>query len=213
MKIATKEVEIQGEKLVLTNQRVIFWEKESALILSDLHVGKTAHFRKNGIAIPNQIFEKDLQRLSFLIENFSAQKVVVNGDLLHAGDNSDVENFCNWKGNIEAEFHLVQGNHDRISDSLKEKLALNSIVAKMEFDAFSFVHEFDENDPKFQITGHVHPGIILKTPVKNFRLPCFAVSERQLLMPAFSEFTGLDTKNLPEKSEIFAFSENEIYRI
>ena len=57
MKLATHEIEILGEKLILTNQRVVFWPKESALILSDLHIGKTAHFRKNGIAIPKNIFE------------------------------------------------------------------------------------------------------------------------------------------------------------
>ena len=213
MNVATEEIEILGDKLVLTNQRVIFWEKESALILSDLHVGKTAHFRKNGIAIPKDILEKDLARLEFLINEFSAMKVIINGDLLHAGDNSDVDDFCVWKNTLNVEFHLVQGNHDRISKKLSEKLCLNSVEESLETENFCFVHEYDESIEKFQITGHIHPGIVLRTPIKNIKLPCFAVSERQLLMPAFSEFTGLDTRNLPKNAQFFAFTDKEIYKI
>ena len=74
----------------------MFWEKEKALVLSDLHIGKAAHFRKNGIALSNQVFESDLQRLSILIEHFKPEKLVVVGDLLHAGDNSEVNQFCAW---------------------------------------------------------------------------------------------------------------------
>ena len=44
--------EIEGEILTFTNARALYWKKENALIISDLHVGKSAHFRKNGIAIP-----------------------------------------------------------------------------------------------------------------------------------------------------------------
>ena len=88
MKIVTKNIHIQDEVFTLTNQRALFWKKEKALILSDLHIGKTAHFRKNGIALSDHIFENDLQRLSVLIEYFQPEKFIVVGDLLHAGDNS-----------------------------------------------------------------------------------------------------------------------------
>ena len=43
--------------------------------MSDLHLGKTAHFRKNGIALPNGVIEKDLD-LSLLrkeLENVLAK--------------------------------------------------------------------------------------------------------------------------------------------
>ena len=83
-----------------SRQRAAFWQKEKALILSDLHIGKTAHFRKNGIALANHIMKSDLERLSALIEYFQPEKFIVVGDLLHAGDNSDVDEFCTWKINI-----------------------------------------------------------------------------------------------------------------
>ena len=64
MKIRTLEIEVLGEKLLLCNQKVMFWEAQSMLILSDMHIGKSAHFRKNGIAIPNSVLKNDLNKLS-----------------------------------------------------------------------------------------------------------------------------------------------------
>ena len=212
-KLALQSIDILGEKLLLTNQRVLFWEKESALILSDLHIGKSAHFRKNGIAIPKNTLVKDVQRLQFLMNEFEAKKIIINGDLLHAGENSDVDDFCDWKSGQQIEFHLVKGNHDRISEKLRHKLNLDSESEKLETEKFLIVHEYREEIEKFQITGHIHPGIILKLPVKKLRLPCFAVTSNQLLLPAYSEFTGLDTKNTPKDARFFAFTDKEIHEV
>lgn len=214
MFIATKEILIQNETFTLTNQRAVFWKTENALILSDLHIGKTAHFRKNGIAIANHIMKSDLERLSALIEFFQPKKFIVVGDLIHAGDNSDVDEFCTWRKQYpDLKFHLVEGNHDRISETLEQKLCLGFKASLLEIGGFSFIHDFDKTKSDFQITGHIHPGIILNSAVKSIRLPCFAISDNQLLLPAFSEFTGLDTKNLPKKSKFFVFTDAEIYEI
>lgn len=214
MCIATKTISIQNETFILTNQRAAFWEKEKALILSDLHIGKTAHFRKNGIALANHIMKSDLKRLSLLIEYFQPAKFIVVGDLLHAGDNSDVDEFCIWKSQYpDIQFYLIEGNHDRISKALEEKLCFNHTSECLEINNITFIHDFDHVRQEFQITGHIHPGIVLNSKVKNIRLPCFALSSNQLLLPAFSKFTGLDTKNLPKKSTFFVFTEAEIYEI
>jgi len=214
MNIATKNINIQNEKFTLTNQRAAFWEKEKALIFSDLHIGKTAHFRKNGIALANHIMKNDLERLSILIEYFRPQKFIVVGDLLHAGDNSDVDDFCVWKNQYpQIKFYLVEGNHDRISKKLEEKLCLDFRADVLEINSVLFVHDFDKSHQKFQITGHIHPGFSLNSAVKNIKLPCFVQTENQLLLPAFSEFTGLDLKNTPKKGKFFVFTDSEIFEI
>ncbi|WP_175622288.1 ligase-associated DNA damage response endonuclease PdeM [Chryseobacterium schmidteae] len=214
MKIATKNINIQNETFTLTNQRALFWKKEKALIFSDLHVGKTAHFRKNGIALANQIMKNDLERLSILIEYFQPEKFIIVGDLLHAGDNSDVNQFCEWKDQYpNIKFCLVEGNHDRISKTLDKKLCLDSRSKFLEIDKISFVHDFDKNRNEFQITGHIHPGFVINSVVKKIKLPCFVITEDQLLLPAFSEFTGLDTKNLPKKGRSYVFTDSEVYEI
>ncbi len=211
--IKTQEIEVLGEQLLLCNQRAMFWEAKSMLILSDMHIGKSAHFRKNGIPIPNAVLKNDLDKLEKLIAYFGAQQVLINGDILHAGDNTDVDFFCDWKNGIPAEFHLIKGNHDRISKDLEAKLCLTSVQEELKTGPFCFVHELDETRADFQITGHIHPGIEIRNKIKNIRLPCFAVTERQILLPAFSEFTGLDTRNLPSRATFFPFTSNEIFEL
>ena len=49
------------QTLWLSPAKCIFWEEQKILILSDLHLGKSGHFRKSGVAIPQNIFKKDLQ--------------------------------------------------------------------------------------------------------------------------------------------------------
>jgi len=214
MNIATKDITIQNEIFTLTNQRALFWEKEKALIFSDLHIGKTAHFRKNGIALASHIMKNDLERLSILIEYFQPEKFIIVGDLLHAGDNSDVDTFCEWKNQYSnIKFCLVEGNHDRISKILEKKLCLDFKADLLEINDILFVHDFDKSNSKFQITGHIHPGFVINSSVKKIKLPCFTVTSKQLLLPAFSEFTGLDTKNIPKKGMYFVFTDSEIYEI
>lgn len=214
MNIATKNISILNQNFTLTNQRALFWEKEKALIFSDLHIGKTAHFRKNGIALANHIMKNDLERLSILIEYFQPEKFIIVGDLLHAGNNSDVDEFCNWqKQYSDIKFCLVEGNHDRISKTLEKKLCLDSRSTSLEIDDIAFVHDYDRANPKFQITGHIHPGFVINSAVKRIKLPCFAQTSKQLLLPAFSEFTGLDTKNIPKKGMFFVFTDSDIYEV
>ncbi|MDH6253777.1 DNA ligase-associated metallophosphoesterase [Chryseobacterium sp. H1D6B] len=214
MKISVKNIMIQNEQFTLTNQRALFWKKEKALILSDLHIGKTAHFRKNGIAVADHIMKSDLERLSVLIAYFQPEKFIVVGDLLHAGNNSDVDEFCRWKNEYpDLKFYLIEGNHDRISKSLERKLNLDFKETSLEISTVLFLHDFDASNPLFQITGHIHPGIVLNSSVKNLRLPCFVLTSKQLLLPAFSEFTGLDTKNIPKDGRFFVFTDSEIHEI
>ena len=214
MNIATKNISILNQNFTLTNQRALFWEKEKALIFSDLHIGKTAHFRKNGIALANHIMKNDLERLSILIEYFQPEKFIIVGDLLHAGNNSDVDEFWNWQQQYpDIKFCLVEGNHDRISKTLEKKLCLDSRSTSLEIDDIAFVHDYDRANPKFQITGHIHPGFVINSAVKKIKLPCFAQTSKQLLLPAFSEFTGLDTKNIPKKGMFFVFTDSDIYEV
>lgn len=68
----------------LSPNRYIFWEEEKALIVSDLHFGKTGHFRKSGIAVPQNIFKEDLQRLMDGISFFKPGQIIAVGDLFHS---------------------------------------------------------------------------------------------------------------------------------
>lgn len=63
----------------------------------------------------------------------------------------------------------------------------------------------------FTISGHIHPGVSIKLPPnKHLRLPCFWVSAQQIILPAFSKFTGLDSRKMSEEYDCYALHEEII---
>ena len=166
--IKTLSKTILNETLVFTNHKAVFWEKEKLLIISDLHVGKAAHFRKNGIAISSEILEDDLKTLENLIQYFSAEKLIIVGDFLHAGKNSDFDIFCDWRAQFsDLKIILIKGNHDRFSNTILENLCIDIFENELEMPPFSFIHEPQEKTGKFVVSGHIHPGVLLELHKKN----------------------------------------------
>ena len=213
--IATKEIACNQQPFILTNQRALFWETEQALVLSDLHVGKAATFRKHGIPISKKVLEDDLQRLEELITFFSAQKLIIVGDLFHAEYNSDIHYFRDWIQKLEIDIELIVGNHDRQSKRLYEAMNFQVYTKEKLSHGIRFVH--DETAPSeeyFTISGHTHPGVLIRGKGRQYiKLPCYQVTQQQLILPAFSKFTGLNTRNMPEGCVNYAFTDLEIFEI
>ncbi len=216
MSIVTKEIVCCGEHLLLTNQRAFVWTRRKTLVLSDLHIGKTAHFRKAGIAIPSQILHNDLKRLEALIVQFEISTILIVGDLFHAEVNRDIQMFKDWKIPFDfIEWRLIKGNHDRLKTSVYENLGIEVDTDYNETAPFRFVHDVDHcEDPIFCVSGHTHPGVLIRGRGKQFiKLPCFQVSKNQLTLPAFSEFTGLNTSCGDKDTVCFAFTGTAIFEI
>ena len=47
-------IEIYNHNFILHPSGAIFWLEKKTLFLADVHLGKVAHFRKNGIAVPRK---------------------------------------------------------------------------------------------------------------------------------------------------------------
>lgn len=215
MNIVTKNIQFGGEELTLTNQRVIYWKAEETLILSDIHIGKTAHFRQHGIAIPDTIFREDLERLRLLLEYFTPKKMIVVGDLFHANYNQNFEMFTNWLQQFEElDRVLIRGNHDRFSVGFYEHLGFQT-EEQCECQSLIFVHDAEVIAPhKFYISGHTHPGVRIKMKGRQYlKLPCYQVTTQQLILPAFSLFTGLNTRSDFEDLKNYAFTDDAILEL
>lgn len=212
--VAVLEKEIQREKMYFTNGRALFWPREQILIISDLHVGKPAHFRKNGIPIPTDVLHKDLKNLEQLLDYFEVKHLLIVGDLFHAGQNTELDIFCTWrKGWRQLAITLVRGNHDRISSGFCENNGIKVVENKMEISPFTFVHGPTVRGNKFTISGHIHPGIVVGNKKERVKLHCFLYSDVQLILPAFSEFTGLDTSMGSSSFKAVAFTETLIFEV
>ena len=215
MKIATLDINLASENLILTNQRALFWTDKSTLIISDIHIGKTAHFRRHGIPIPHQILEKDLERLANLISHFKAKTVIVVGDLFHAENNTDIELFKQWLQSFKTlKWILVKGNHDWLSKSILKGLPFE-VFTNYVVSPFRFIHDKQQKTTEaFTISGHIHPGVFIKGKGRQrIKLPCFQVTHNQLILPAFSLFTGLNTRDIPENTTCFAFTDEAVFEV
>jgi uncharacterized protein len=208
-------VQVRDETLRLLPEKAIWWEKHRLLLLSDLHLGKSGHFRKHGIAAPGELNRKTLQKLGGLIDQLQPQKVIVLGDLFHSRANRDWFEFEEWRKCYPVPFILVRGNHDLLHHSFYKKASL-TVTDQLLMAPFRMVHEADEETPGDEMTlsGHIHPSVHLSGKGRQtLRFPCFLISERQLLLPAFGEFTGTYAIRPDESDRIFAVVEEEVIPI
>lgn len=203
----------------LSPDRILYWEEEKSLIVSDLHFGKTGHFRKSGIAVPQAVYKEDLQRLFAQISFFKAQQLIIVGDLFHSNVNKEMDIFLKWRNDIaELPFLLVKGNHD-ILPAVWYHDASIKVADYYEAHQFSFMHDPAERKDKMNpnhyiFSGHLHPGIVIRGMGKqSLRFPCFYFSEKQAIIPAFSHFSGLAIIEPKKQDQVYAIVNQTILKI
>lgn len=188
----------------MSPHRSLFWEEQRSLILSDLHFGKTGHFRKAGIAVPQSVYREDLLRLLSLIQYFQPQQLLVVGDLFHSRENKELDLFLKWRNDFpHLDIHLVQGNHDILHDRWYAQAGIGLSKDILSLGPFSFVHDIAGVEVEtaaareggdinpYYFSGHLHPGIRISGMGKqSVQLPCFYFGEEYAVLPAFGRFTG-----------------------
>lgn len=207
---------IHGQNLWLSAQRSLFWEEEKALIVSDLHFGKTGHFRKWGIGVPQNVYKEDLQRLISLINHFRPQKLIVVGDFFHSSANTELDWFKRWRENFSSlQIILVEGNHDILQKDWYREAAIDVVSPTLQMNSFLFSHDQCEMPRDvYGFCGHLHPGIIVHGLGKqSLRFPCFYFGRNHCILPAFSKFTGAVAMDKSSAEAVYAIVENELVRV
>lgn len=210
---------IHNQSFILSHQRCLFWEQQKALVVSDLHIGKTGHFRKYGIAVPQDIFKEDMQRLLDQITFFKAEHLIVVGDMFHSVANKELELFKRWRHDMaHVKIHLVKGNHDILKDSWYTETEIIVYQEQMTIGNFVFQHDFTINNqlatPNYIISGHIHPGILINGISKqSLRFPCFYFGNQYAIMPAFSRFTGLAAIKKQKDDNVYAIVDKSIIKV
>jgi DNA ligase-associated metallophosphoesterase len=183
------------QSLVLLPDRAIFWPDRGTLLLADVHLGKSASFRTLGLPVPEGSTIKDLSRISKLIEQTSASRLIILGDLIHAktGRHAEVMDvIAQWReSHRDCRMTLVRGNHDRASGRIPAEWNIEEVEEPLNEDEFQFSHDLpcDGNLPTF--TGHVHPTVHLTDyDGSTVPAPCFVFDARCAILPAFGTFTG-----------------------
>ena len=184
-------------------------------VVSDLHLGKVQHFRKNGIAIPTAVKKEAFLQLENIVQRHHPANLVFLGDLFHSEPNSEWDEFFRWMdAHSEMNFILVVGNHDRqfVHSSYASRIRS---VSELQIGPFVLLHEEDKTRPAvFQISGHIHPKIRLKGKARqSISMPCFHFQDRNLFLPAFGKFTGGQYIHPPKGAMSLGLAANKLWPI
>ena len=182
------EITLHGSRLHLLAGRGLYWPAQQLLGIADLHLAKDDTFRRHGIAVPSGGTTHDLARLERLLAHTAATRVLILGDVLHG----------HWQGEQwrapwlalqqrwpHVRWQALAGNHDR--HLAGAGLGLELLGEQVDIDGIALRHEpADGSAPT--ICGHLHP--VLRLPGLPRRVPVFWLAGQQLVLPAFSAFTG-----------------------
>jgi DNA ligase-associated metallophosphoesterase len=207
------EIEIRHNSFTLHPSGALFWEEQNTLLISDVHLGKIAHFRKHGLAIPGNAIAENFKRLDEVVELFIPYKIIFMGDLFHSKINNEWKLFADWVNGISSKIVLIEGNHDIIGKLHYEELDIE-IYPKLIIDEFLLTHHPTETDQVFNFCGHIHPGIKLKDLGRqSIKLPCFFRKKNQMILPAFGEFTGKYFLKPKENDKVYAIARDKVIRV
>ncbi len=206
--------QLAGQTLRLHPFRAAYWVEAGTLLLADLHLGKAAHFRRNGLAVPNGVSEGNWDRLLSLLVDFRPARVLFLGDLFHSEYNAEWESLADLIRQFDSvAFELSPGNHDILAEEVYTRAGL--IVRPEEYreGPFLFSHHPLPVVPEdaYNLAGHVHPGVFLRGRGRQrLRLPCFYFGKRQGLLPAFGAFTGLGPVAVRNGDRVFVIADDRV---
>jgi uncharacterized protein len=209
---------LHEQTLWLSGERCIYWEEKKLLILSDLHLGKTGHFRKEGIGVPQNMFKEDMQRLGALIQFFKPERLLVVGDFFHSYANKEHDYFEKWRNDFATTgISLVMGNHDILQQEFYSRNNIDITGLHHLEDDFLFTHDIADivvTGEHYIFSGHIHPGILLTGAGRqSMQLPCFYFGKNYAVLPAFGKFTGTKLMEPEKGATIFAIAGGKVFKL
>ena len=207
---ASERFILHRQTLWLSPDRCIYWEEQKSLIVSDLHFGKTGHFRKSGVAVPQNVYKEDLQRLIDQLQFYKPQQLIVVGDLFHSVENKELDFFKKWRNDFSyLHIRLVKGNHDILKKEWYSDANIAVTDDHLHIGNFCFVHDISHacasGEVNYYFSGHIHPSVLLKGIAKQvLSFPCYYFAPDFAVLPAFSKFTGGASIDRKSSDNVFA---------
>jgi DNA ligase-associated metallophosphoesterase len=181
-------LEIAGVGFVADLSGALFWEEQSLLVVSDLHLEKGSSFASRGVLLPPYDTAATLLRLAAVIARHGPQVVIALGDSFH--DRSAHERLsAPDRAAISAlqtrrDWIWISGNHDPALPS-----DLGGVVAsEVAVGPILFRHE--PTGAAGEIAGHLHPKARVATRARWLERRCFASDGDRAIMPAFGAYSG-----------------------
>ncbi len=210
----TQIIQIYKSEIHLLPEKAVFLPQSHSLLIADPHFGKAAHFRKAGIPVSEKVHTHDFLKIKTLIEKYDPKDIYFLGDLFHSDWNeswNDLEIFAHYFA--ACQFHLIKGNHDILPEALYRSEIWKVHPESLVLGDFILTHEPMKIVPDglFNFCGHIHPGISLYgSGRQRLTLPCYFLSGKQMILPAFGRFTGLFGMKCEKNDQAFAVTDKKV---
>ena len=181
-------VDVAGVTFVADLSGALFWEEQSLLVVSDLHLEKGSSFAARGVLLPPYDTVATLGRLAAVIARHDPRMVIALGDSFHDRDAHgrlsapDRDAIAGLQA--RRDWIWISGNHDPALPS-----DLGGVVAsEVAIGPIAFRHE--PTGAVGEIAGHLHPKARVSTRGRSMERRCFACDGERAVMPAFGAYTG-----------------------
>lgn len=194
MMAGAMQIEAGGEMLTLLPQRALFWPAQAMLVIADIHFGKAASFRAQGVPVPRGTTTENLDMLATLAAATGATGILFLGDFLHtrhAHAAATMDALHAWRRrHSRLALTLVRGNHDSHAGDPPASLGIAVVDEPHRIGPLVFVHHPQSHPDGYVLAGHVHPVYRLAARGDALRLPCFLFGPEGGMLPSFGAFTG-----------------------
>ena len=188
----------------------LFWPCESLLVVSDLHLGKSARSaRFGGAQLPPYETTETLTRLANDLHGTGAKRVICLGDSFDAPvlqrtlPEPDLLTLTTLQAGLD--WTWIEGNHDpgpvELGGTHKRRLNLGPL---------HFRHIAERLAKPGEVTGHYHPKATLSLRGRALTRPCFLLDDTRLILPAYGAFTGGLHSHDPVLTGLMAANANAI---
>src|SRR4051795_4102626 len=166
----------------------LFWQEQSLLVVSDLHLEKGSSFAARGVLLPPYDTLATLSRLAAVIARHDPRMVIALGDSFHDREAHERLSAPDREAlsamQVRRDWIWISGNHDPALPS-----DLGGVVAdEVAIGSIMFRHE--PTGAIGEIAGHLHPKARVATRGRAMERRCFACDGERAVMPAFGAYTG-----------------------
>ncbi len=179
-----------GEEWQLIDGRALYWPREQALVVADLHLEKASYYAMRGQMLPPYDSRATLERIALAIRACGARRVYCLGDNFHdAAGPARMEPHA--AGMLAAltratDWLWITGNHDaELAGEIGGTLAQECTVGEIKLR-----HQARVGERAPELSGHFHPKLAISARGRRIARPCAVASETRLILPAFGALTG-----------------------
>lgn len=179
-----------GHDFVIVDRAALYWPREKALFVADLHFEKASWYARSGQMLPPYDSAATLDRLECALDGCGATSLWCLGDNFHDSDGATRLDPA-LAARLESlsrriALHWITGNHD---SALANGFG-GRVIEEADLAGLALRHRAESRMSVPELSGHFHPRIRVRLRGRTVSRPCFVACSDRLILPAFGALTG-----------------------